>query len=161
MQRNQSCLRLRLVTRNDLDAINQVVEAAVMTWQLPERVKRLALPSYHYHEHDLDYYELVVAESDNQIVGVAAWDTTAHQGPGQTRALLLHGIYIMPEQQHRGIGRRLFVAAEAAAGIRAMDGVLVKAQKDAEGFFRAQGLEKVAARDPARDYENRYWKRLE
>jgi N-acetylglutamate synthase-like GNAT family acetyltransferase len=161
MQRNQPCQRLRMATRNDLDAINQVVEAAVMTWQLPERVKRLALPSYHYNKHDLEHYEFVVAESGNQIIGIAAWDTAPHQGPGQTRLLLLHGIYVMPEQQHRGIGRRLFAAAEAAAGTRTMDGVLVRAQKDAEGFFRAQGLEKLAARDPARDYENRYWKRLE
>ncbi|GAB6039601.1 hypothetical protein [Endothiovibrio diazotrophicus] len=29
----------------DLEAINRVVEGAVMSWQLPERVKRLSLPS--------------------------------------------------------------------------------------------------------------------
>ena len=33
-----------------------------MGWQLPERVKRLALPSYRYNEMDLKYYSLVVAE---------------------------------------------------------------------------------------------------
>jgi N-acetylglutamate synthase-like GNAT family acetyltransferase len=131
-----------------------------MTWQLPERVKRLAMPGYRYNEHDLEHYEIVVAESGHHIVGVAARDTEPHQGPADERAMLLHGIYVHPEQQHRGIGSQLLAAAEHTACARDFDGIMVKAQKDAEGFFGAQGLEKLEIRDLARDYENRYWKRL-
>ena len=158
---NHPDVLLRTDDRKDLDKINQVVEAAVMTWNLPERVKRLAMPSYRYNDHDLEHYEIVVAESENRIIGIAAWDTTPHSGPEQTQVLLLHGIYVLPEQQHQGIGRELLAAVEMAARTRNIDGVLVKAQKDAEGFFKAQGLEKVSVQDSARDYENRYWKRLE
>ena len=156
----QPNLKLRTAGKGDLDAINQVVEAAVMTWQLPERVKRLALPSYRYDEHDLEHYQIVVVESGSAIVGVAAWDTEPHRGPADEPVMLLHGIYVLPERQHQGIGRQLLSAAEEAARVRKFNGIVVKAQKDAEGFFRAQGLEKLGARDPARDYENRYWKRL-
>ena len=153
-------LKLRSAGEGDLDAINQVVEAAVMTWQLPERVKRLAMPSYRYNEHDLEHYEIVVVETGSEIVGAAAWDTEPHLGPAGEKALLLHGIYVYPEQQHQGIGTQLLSAAEEAARAREFDGILVKAQKDAEGFFMAKGLEKLVAKDLARDYENRYWKRL-
>jgi N-acetylglutamate synthase-like GNAT family acetyltransferase len=153
-------VKIRKANKGDLDATNRVVEAAVMTWQLPERVKRLAMPSYHYNETDLEHYEIVVAESGVGVVGVAAWDTAPHQGPGDAKAFLLHGIYVHPEQQHRGIGSHLLQSAEQAARTHKYDGVLVKAQKDAERFFQASGLEKLDPQDVVRDYENRYWKPL-
>ena len=66
---------LREASKADLVAINQVIDAAIMTWKLPERVKRLSLPSYHYKEHDLQHIKLIVAEDDKQnIIGVAAWE---------------------------------------------------------------------------------------
>ena len=57
-----SQLELRLATSVDLGGVNAVVERAVMTWKLPERVKRLAMPSYRYAGCDLKYLHIVVAE---------------------------------------------------------------------------------------------------
>ncbi len=37
---------IRLAGHADLEAINRVIEVAVMTWDLPDRVKRLSLPAY-------------------------------------------------------------------------------------------------------------------
>lgn len=37
---------LRPASPADLGEISALIERAVMTWRLPERVKRLALPSY-------------------------------------------------------------------------------------------------------------------
>ena len=34
-------VQIRSANENDLDAINQIIEQAVMGWQLPERVKEL------------------------------------------------------------------------------------------------------------------------
>jgi hypothetical protein len=45
---------LRRASANDLDAVNRVIETAVMGWVLPERVKRLSLPGYRYAAHDLE-----------------------------------------------------------------------------------------------------------
>jgi hypothetical protein len=64
---------LRQAAAADLDAVNAVIERAVMTWQLPERVKRLAMPSYRYGPHDLAHLHLVVADDNvHGIIGVAA-----------------------------------------------------------------------------------------
>jgi len=63
---------LRAARRRDLDAINAVIEAAVMNWNLPERIKRLALPSYRYTNIDYEHLEILVSEMiDIGIVGVA------------------------------------------------------------------------------------------
>ena len=153
-------LHLRSANENDLDAINQIIEQAVMGWRLPERVKRLALPSYRYNELDLKYLTLIIAERDNSIVAVAAWDRDSHEGPKDRNGLLLHGIYVHPEHQRSGIGGRLLTEVENVAREQKMDGVLVKAQNDAVAFFLARGMSKLDTEDLQRDYENRYWKQL-
>ncbi|MEJ2179918.1 MAG: GNAT family N-acetyltransferase, partial [Gammaproteobacteria bacterium] len=100
---------LRVAKKDDLDAINAVIEAAVMNWHLPDRIKRLALPSYRYSSIDYEHLEILVAETvDTGIVGVAACEMAdPDEVPGQ-RALLLHGLYVSPEIQHQGIGSQLF-----------------------------------------------------
>ena len=157
---NSANIKIRSANVGDLDVINRVIEVAVMSWQLPERVKRLALPSYRYNEMDLKYYSLVVAEDNKKVLAVAAWDTDIHQGKDGSRGLLLHGIYVQPEYQRNGIGSRLFREVEDAVRDSKLDGVLVKAQNDAVEFFLCQGMQKLATDDLQRDYENRYWKSL-
>lgn len=157
-------LTIRTADKQDLPAINRIIESAVMSWQLPERVKRLALPSYRYDEIDLQHFQILLAEEQSHIIGVAAWDNEAHKGPDGCTGVLLHGIYVEPGQQRRGIGKQLLKAVEESIKQSShkpkAEGLLVKAQKDAEDFFRAQGLQRLAVDDPERDYENRYWKPL-
>ena len=152
-------LTIRPATDADLKRVNGVVEAAVMTWTLPERVKRLSLPSYRYQAHDLDHLHLVVAESSTDgMVGVAAWEAAEPgDAPIGTKALLLHGIYVLPDLQRGGIGTRLLEAAVQAARQGGYDGLLVKANPDAQAFFAARGLDRLPVEDPARDYPYRYW----
>jgi N-acetylglutamate synthase-like GNAT family acetyltransferase len=155
--------KLRKATTRDLDAINKIIDAAVMTWNLPERVKRLSLPSYHYQSHDLETLEIVLAEnSEQQIVGVAAWEP-ANPGdiPQGQRTLLLHGIYVNPQRYRQGIGRQLLQAAEQAALAKGYSALLVKAQADAAGFFQAQGMQPLEVENEKRDYPHRYWKLID
>jgi GNAT superfamily N-acetyltransferase len=154
-------VNIRPATKDDLKAINLVVEKAVMTWQMPERVKRLALPSYRYTEQDLEHYDVVVVEQDGRILGVAAWDRDQHDGPENKVGLLIHGIYVHPEHQRRGIGSGLLASAENAARAMKIDGVLLRAQTDAEEFYRSKGLEKLATTDIEQDYARRYWKPID
>lgn len=151
---------LRIGTAADLPAINAVVEAAVMTWELPERVKRLALSSYRYADHDLEFLELIVAtDSDNRILGVAGFEPAdPADAPGGRHTLLLHGIYVLPAQHRRGIGRLLLQSVEDAARMRGFDGLLVKAQAGAEAFLISQGMDKLPVSDAGRNYPHRYWK---
>jgi GNAT superfamily N-acetyltransferase len=153
-------LRIREAVTADLPAINGVVERAVLTWKLPERVKRLALPSYRYHAHDLHHQRMLVADlPDAGIVGVAALEEADPRDlPHPHTGLLLHGLYVDPGWQGRGIGTRLIEAALTACRETGHDGLLVKAQPDAVAFFQKRGLQRLAVKDPEREYPYRYWK---
>lgn len=153
-------LILRKAGIDDLDAVNNIIDAAVMTWDLPERVKRLSLSSYRYHEHDLQSFELQVAEDkQGNIIGVAAWEPADPKDlPQGVDGLLVHGIYVDPVRQHQGIGTQLLQAAEQAAAEKHLAGLLVKAQAGAIGFFVAQGMQPLQMQHSGRDYPHRYWK---
>jgi N-acetylglutamate synthase-like GNAT family acetyltransferase len=159
MQSPTTAFHLRQANADDLPAINAVVECAIATWQLPERVKRLSLPSYRYHAHDLVHLHLVVAEdADHALVGVSAWEPANPRDlPSGKTGLLLHGLYVDPAHQHRGVGSQLLDATAAAARAQGVDGVLVKAQADANGFFEARGLQRLPVEDAARHYPHRFW----
>lgn len=130
-----------------------------MGWALPERVKRLALPSYRYDAHDLSHLQLWVAETGQGIVGVAALDTApARELPaGAASGLLLHGLYVHPGHQQQGLGTRLLQTVEQQVQARQLDGLLVRAQRDAGRFFIHQGLQAIDT-DDNDDYPHRYWK---
>lgn len=151
--------RLRRLTAADLDSANAVIEAAVLSWQLPARVKRLSVPLLCYDRNDLAHLTLVGAlDATGAILGVAAWEAAGStDAPGGARGLLLHGIYVHPAWQRTGIGKRLLAAAVAAARRDGFDGLLVKANPEALGFFAAQGLEALADGDAERAYPYRFW----
>ena len=155
-----SKIHIRPAGHADIEAINRVIVAAVMTWNLPERVKHLSLPGYRYDTVDLDHLEIVLAEDDrHDIIGVAAWEQAdSKEMPVGRKALSLHGIYVEPAYQQQGVGSRLFLAAEEAVCKQGLDGLLVKAQAGSSGFFIAQHMEPLAVADPARHYANRFWK---
>ncbi|MGB5177702.1 MAG: GNAT family N-acetyltransferase [Gammaproteobacteria bacterium] len=155
-------IKIRAVNETELEAVNRLIAAAVMTWLLPERVKRLSLPVYRYNHQDLVHLRMVVAEDQRQhIVGVAAWERAdPRDAPAGQRALLLHGIYVEPRYHRQGIGRRLFTAAEDAVGRHHCDGLLVKAQQDATAFFTSLGMRPLPVEEPSRQYANRLWKAI-
>lgn len=159
---NTEGIRIRPVGETDLDDLNRVVEAAVMTWALPERVRRLSLPVYRYTRQDLAHLDMVVAgDRQGHVVGVAAWEEAdPRDAPAGRRALLLHGIYVDPSLHRQGIGGRLFSAAEAAVSQGQCDGLLVKAQQDATDFFISRGMRRLDVDEPLRQYANRLWKDL-
>jgi GNAT superfamily N-acetyltransferase len=154
-----NAIRIRPAQAADMAALNGIIERAISTWNLPERVKRLSLPSYRYQPHDLGHLHIVVAEdAAPDIVGVAAWEEAdARDLPAGQRGLLLHGIYVDPARQQQGVGSRLLAAALLAARDGGFDGLLVKAQAEANGFFAARGMRRLAVENPERDYPHRYW----
>lgn len=151
-----------IVTRHakltDLETINKVVRAAIDAWQLPERLIRLVWPDYRYQRTDFDFLTFRVAIDAGKIAGVASWEQAdpADLDSGRT-GLLLHGLYVHPDHQQRGIGRQLLDQAVCAVESSRRDGLLVKAHHQSRGFFEACGLDKLEVRDPLRDYPRRYW----
>lgn len=151
---------IRSANVDDLDVINQVITDAVMTWDLPERVKRLSLPSYHYDMLDLQHLQILLACMDDRPAGVIALD---HEQDGENipgKSLLIHGLFVDTGLRHKGIGTRLFKEAEQIAQQHSVNGLLVRAYKDATGFFSAMGMTKLAVSNEEREYADRYWKRI-
>lgn len=140
--------------------INHVIEQAVMSWDLPERVKQLSVSSYYYHEYDFEHFRIIVAEFSGDIVGVVAWELQPVTIQDSKKALVLHGLFVNPLHHKKGIGSKLFQFAVKAASKEGYDGVLVRVQKDAEGFFEKMGMKKLDVVDDRRDYAHRFWKPL-
>ncbi len=153
-------LEIRQADSDDLDASNQIITAAVMNWDLSERVKRLSLPSYLYKEIDLQFFQIYLASSQNKPVAVLTLENELVNINNNSNALLIHGLYVHPHQQTGGIGSQLINVAEQQARLKNANGLLVKAQKDAEGFFIRMGMQKLTIENESRDYAGRYWKAI-
>lgn len=153
---DQLTVTLRTASADDLPRINAVIERAIQIWDLPERVKRLSLPIYTYDPVDLSHLEVTVAEAES-ILGVGVWGLAGERDAPQRQGGLLHGIYVDPAWHRQGIGTRLLEEAMVFACANELSGILVKAQRGAEGFFRARGWHALPVLNPGRDYPYRYW----
>jgi len=151
---------IRPASEDDLEAINRVIRSAVSQWPLSERVKRLAMPSYLYSEQDLRHLRLIVATAGpvGEVIGVAALDVEPGVSPPEhPDAMRLHGLFVDPGHQRRGVGRLLVERALAMAVRQGRSGLLVKAQPQAVPFFARLGLQRIAVEDERRDYAHRFW----
>ena len=155
-------ITIRAAQASDLDEINRIISSCVMNWDLPERVKRLSMGSYKYNADDLVHLDIFVAESViGKVVGLAAFEAAnASDLPDLKEGLLLHGLYVDPELQKKGIGKALVEYSVSEVRKRSLDGLLVKAQVDANSYFENQGFEKLPVNNPAKDYPHRWWKSL-
>ena len=151
---------LRIATIDDLDSINSLVTAAMRTWALSERVLRLSLPLYHYEQQDFETQRLLLAENDDgTVIGMAAIESSnAVDSLSAKNPALLHGIYVDPTWHRSGIGSELLACAENCARSAGHDGMLVRANPGAVGFFEAMGFERLPVSDTRQDYAHRYWK---
>ncbi len=145
----------------DLSLVNPLIEQCVATWDLPDRVKRLVLPTYRYTEADVAHltFATASAQASGELVGVATWETpdSAELAP-KPSGLLLHGLYVAPDYQRCGIGTRLVECCAQAAGHAGVQGIQVKAQRDAEPFFERLGFSALPIVDERHDYAHRLWK---
>jgi len=154
-------ITLSAVTKADIDKVNQIIESAIRCWNLPERVKRLSIPSYLYNEWDLQQFDIVVAKQSDTIIGVASWQQASNKDtPKQQNGLLLHGLYVQPEFQNKTAGKQLLHAAEASARDKGLNGLLVKAHKDATTFFIKNNFEAVKSAHAPNQYTYLFWKKL-
>ena len=151
-----SLIVLRDLCPGDVSVVNQVLAAAIQTWGIAPRVKRLALTSYHYKDDDFQHLAFVGTLQDEKLLGFASLEPVDLRGTiGTDKAMLLHGIYVVPEMHRLGLGTRLINAAKKIARNRGFGGLLVRAEKNAATFFEKQGFAPLPVNDSQRDYPHR------
>jgi len=157
---NCSAISLRKAASDDLDHINDIIAAAMDTWNLAERVKRISLPLYRYQPYDLEHLQIVVAESGgSHIVAIAALEQSPPtDSSGEQSTSVLHGLYVDPSYHGKGIGSLLLKRMEEIAAETDTAGLLVRAQHDAVDFFAGRGFKSQPVEDHTRDYPYRLWK---
>jgi GNAT superfamily N-acetyltransferase len=88
---------------------------------------------------------------------VALEEASSTDCPKGKTAMLIHGLFVLPEEQRRGIGRRLVDYAKLFANRYSLDGLLVKAQAEAADFFQGLGFQPLPVEDKTKDYAIRFW----
>ncbi len=152
-------IELREIGATELDMANHMVTAAIETWDMPPRLRRLVAGTHRYEAGDFQTMRLFLLQTQSEeTAGVlAVEDYPGTEADCPDRVLLLHGLYIHPEHQHRGIGRAAVAATRRLALDNGFAGVLVKAHASANAFFAGLGLTHLPVRDEKSDYPHRYW----
>lgn len=126
----------------DLDTINGILEAAVGSWGLPARVLRLSLSSLRYDPMDLRTMRARLCTDHGTPVGFSCVEPA---DPGTISAgrgsLMVHGLYVLPPQQRKGIGSRLLADVLAFAREQAYARLTTRAWREAYGFFASHGFD--------------------
>lgn len=131
-------------SNSELSVVSEAVCGALSTWSLPERVRRLALPSPLYNDSDLDQMTVVLVENAGKAVTIAAWEADAGRyTPTGLQSVLLHGLYVSSRWQRQGLGTGLLEHVSHWIGERGFDGMAVKVWREAEAFFRSNGFNRL------------------
>ena len=146
--------KYRRARPSDLDAINRLINLAVMNWPLPNRLKRRAVPVMQYDLVDFDHFDLFVCERGNDILGVSAVDLTFAPTKG-----LLHGLYVLPIIRGHGIGKQLMQLGFGWAADNQLESVLMKAEGVSVSYFQKLGFEPLKGLGP-NDYPYQFEKDL-
>jgi len=153
---------IRPAHRSDLDAINAVVEAAVMSWASTNQVRPGTVPDCSYHAIDLDLSMLLlVIGSQRHILGVVACGSAdpVDTEPGHNNALRLDGPYIHPAHDHQGIHGQLLDEARALARRQGRNGLLIQPRVPALDLLKAISMNTPPASDE-QPHSPHYWQSL-
>lgn len=88
----------------------------------------------------IDAHDYRVAEDDDGPCGFVCLKTDPEGNAGEVASLFVH-----PDRQGRGVGRRLWAAVEQAAREKGLAALHLDADPAAEPFYRGLGLSTVGA----------------
>lgn len=148
---------------SDLQTVNRIVSESIASWGLAERVRRLATPCLHYKAPDLQHMTIVVLSvAQGEDVGVAAWEGTHSADTSRrTSGSLLHGLYLVPGYQRRGIGAQFIELLAQRTRAANGDGIAVRAWRDSVAFFLSLGFEQAPSEGSTDTYPLCLWKNVQ
>lgn len=129
-----------------LDAVNSIITAAIETWDIAPRVRRLAMPAYLYTSEDFKHLRFMGGWRSNTLLGFVSCEPA---GPGEApdgdSALWMHGLYVDPQVHGQGLGSRLVEAAKELSRTAGFTRLSVRAERNATDFFEKQGFSYLPA----------------
>ena len=147
----------RLATRNDLDALKALMNAAISELQKPFLNESQIDSSRVIMGLDtqlIDDGTYFIVESDGQLAGCGGWSRRAtmyggDQTPGRSIALLdptkdparIRAMYTHPNHTRKGVGRLIISLCEAAAKAEGFTSMELVATLAGEPLYRACGYE--------------------
>ena len=143
---------------DDLAVINAIVTGAMETWGLSQRVQRLAQRSLTYTKTDFHFMLAALGvNNEGREIAVALWEPETRDSCAHS-SILLHGIYVMPENQRCGIGAKMVEHVENIVSKDGFGGIIVKAWRDSEEFFLKAGFLCPQYNEQEDLYPRRLWK---
>jgi GNAT superfamily N-acetyltransferase len=149
----------RLARRADLDALRQLMDAAIAELQKPFLNERQIASSRTLMGLDtqlVDDGTYLVVEADGELAGCGGWSRRAtlyggDQSPGRSAALLnpatdaarVRAMYTHPAHVRKGVGRLILQLCEDAARAEGYKRIDLMATMAGEPLYRAAGYEPV------------------
>ncbi len=121
---------------SDAAALSAIARTAKTHWGYPDAWMRKWSDQFGITQEFLTQHWVCVAEVDQQAVGFVAVDETF--SPPE----IVH-LWILPEHQRSGVGRRLVQAAIDVVHLRGKTTLAVESDPNAEGFYLACGATRV------------------
>lgn len=147
----------RLASRDDLDALRALMDAAISELQKPFLDERQIASSRTIMGLDtqlVDDGTYFVVEADGDLAGCGGWSRRAtlyggDQSPGRSAALLdpskdaarIRAMYTHPQHTRKGVGRLIMFLCEEAARAEGFKRVELMATLAGEPLYRACGFE--------------------
>ena len=122
---------LRKAGVKDLNSINRVIELCLSNRPVSDRIKKITLSSLLFDLNDLNYMAVwVVGEPVTGVLGLQKID----------EGMLLHSMYVDPNNFNQGVGSELFRHARKLTAKNNKDRLIVKAFSESIGFFEKIGF---------------------
>ncbi|MCZ7422181.1 MULTISPECIES: GNAT family N-acetyltransferase [unclassified Micromonospora] len=129
-------ISMRPARAEEADVLSRLALRSKAQWGYAAQFLEACRPGLTLRSHEISARRAVVAETSGRIVGFYTLDGVPPEGE-------LGNLWIDPTQMRRGIGRRLWEHAMAAARAVGFTAVLIDAEPHAEGFYAAMGAERI------------------
>ena len=131
-------IEMRPARAEEAEALSRLALRSKAQWGYDAQFLEACRPALTLRPHEISARRAVVAEASGHLVGFYTLDGVPPEGE-------LGNLWLEPTHTRRGVGRRLWHHAMAAARAIGFTAVLIDAEPHAEGFYVAMGAERIGS----------------